>query len=70
MAIVELQNDIYLARMFFGDPETGTVLWDLDCRPSDATFLALRVRGTGLRQSKNRRGGFTDEKGWQGQKGP
>jgi len=43
VAIVELQNDIYLARMFFGDPETGTVLWDLDCRPSDATFLALRA---------------------------
>jgi hypothetical protein len=38
-----LQGDIYHARMFFGDVETNTVMWDIDCRPSDATFLALKV---------------------------
>lgn len=40
-------NDVYYGRLFFGDPETQQVLWDCDVRPSDATFLALKVR-TGL----------------------
>lgn len=27
-----------------GDPDTQEVLYDVDCRPSDASFLALKVR--------------------------
>jgi hypothetical protein len=26
-----------------GDPATGEVKWDVDCRPSDATFLAMKA---------------------------
>jgi len=26
-----------------GDPATGEIMWDCDCRPSDATFLSLQV---------------------------
>lgn len=28
-----------------GNPATGEVMWDCDCRPSDATFLAMKARG-------------------------
>jgi hypothetical protein len=43
VAVVELRNDVFVARLFFGDPATGEVKWDCDCRPSDATFLAMKV---------------------------
>lgn len=43
-AIVRLANDVYEARLFFGDPETKEVVWDCDCRPSDATYLANKVK--------------------------
>jgi hypothetical protein len=44
VAIVALENDIFIGRMFFGDAATGTVMWDCDCRPSDGLYLSLRVR--------------------------
>lgn len=43
VAVVSCVNDVYYGRLFFGDPETQQVLWDCDVRPSDATFLALKV---------------------------
>lgn len=42
VAVVELRNDVFVARLFFGDPATGEVKWDCDCRPSDGTFLAMK----------------------------
>lgn len=45
VGVVDLRNDVFVARLFFGDPATGEVMWDCDCRPSDATFLAMKVRG-------------------------
>lgn len=42
VAVVELKNDVFVARLFFGDPATGEIKWDCDCRPSDATFLAMK----------------------------
>lgn len=42
VAVVELRNDVFVARLFFGDPVTGEAKWDCDCRPSDATFLAMK----------------------------
>ena len=44
VAVVDLQSFAYVGRMFFGDPATGQHTWDCDCRPSDACWLALRVR--------------------------
>lgn len=44
VAVVQCVNDVYYGRLFFGDPDTQQVLWDTDVRPSDATFLALKVR--------------------------
>lgn len=43
VAVVACVNDVYYGRLFFGDPDTQQVLWDTDVRPSDATFLALKV---------------------------
>jgi bifunctional DNase/RNase len=43
-AIVDLANDTFIGRIFFGNPETGEVVWDCDCRPSDAFWLSLQVR--------------------------
>ncbi|KAG2448318.1 hypothetical protein HYH02_006902 [Chlamydomonas schloesseri] len=42
VAIVALENDIFVGRLFFGDPATGVVSWDCDCRPSDGVYLSLR----------------------------
>ncbi|KAG2442549.1 hypothetical protein HXX76_002635 [Chlamydomonas incerta] len=42
VAIVALENDIFVGRLFFGDPATGVVAWDCDCRPSDGVYLSLR----------------------------
>lgn len=45
VAVVACVSDVYYGRLFFGDPDTQQVLWDTDVRPSDATFLALKVGG-------------------------
>ena len=42
VAIVGLQNDVFVGRLFFGDPLTGRVHWDCDCRPSDGVFLSIK----------------------------
>ncbi|KIZ05996.1 hypothetical protein MNEG_1969 [Monoraphidium neglectum] len=42
VGVVELTNDVFVARLFFGDRVTGQPVWDCDCRPSDATFLAMK----------------------------
>ena len=44
MAIVDLQQQTYIGRLFFGDADSGAVVWDCDCRPSDGCWLALKVR--------------------------
>ena len=46
VAIVGLKDDVYIARLFFGDPVTQEVVWDCDCRPSDACFLSIKARCT------------------------
>lgn len=43
VAVVSLSEQTYKGRLFFGDSE-GNVVWDCDCRPSDACWLALKVR--------------------------
>ena len=43
VAVVELRGNTFVGRIFFGDPATGQVAWDCDCRPSDACWLALKV---------------------------
>lgn len=43
VAIVEIRENTYYARLFFGDPESGDIVWDTDSRPSDACWLALKV---------------------------
>lgn len=43
VAIVELRDTTYIGRLFFGDSETGSAVWDCDCRPSDGCWLALKV---------------------------
>jgi len=44
VAIVDIQNSTYIGRLFFGDRETGEVVWDCDCRPSDGMWLSFQVR--------------------------
>ena len=44
VAVVDLQSYAYIGRAFFGNPATGQLTWDCDCRPSDACWLALQVR--------------------------
>ena len=41
-AIVDLQDSVFIGRMFFGDPEGEEALWDCDCRPSDGIWMALK----------------------------
>jgi bifunctional DNase/RNase len=41
VAVVGVTDHAYVGRLFFGDSETGKVVWDCDCRPSDACWLAL-----------------------------
>ncbi|GFR41045.1 hypothetical protein Agub_g1479 [Astrephomene gubernaculifera] len=43
VAVVALENDIFIGRLFFGDAATGAVMWDCDCRPSDGVYLSLRT---------------------------
>lgn len=33
VAIVELRGATFIGRLFFGDPASGKVAWDVDCRP-------------------------------------
>eukprot|EP00197_Chlamydomonas_leiostraca_P002202 CAMPEP_0202858110 /NCGR_PEP_ID=MMETSP1391-20130828/780_1 /ASSEMBLY_ACC=CAM_ASM_000867 /TAXON_ID=1034604 /ORGANISM="Chlamydomonas leiostraca, Strain SAG 11-49" /LENGTH=296 /DNA_ID=CAMNT_0049536993 /DNA_START=366 /DNA_END=1256 /DNA_ORIENTATION=+ len=42
VAIVELRDNVFIGRLFFGDPATGRVMWDCDCRPSDGCFLSIK----------------------------
>jgi len=44
VAIVGLSDTAYLGRIFFGNKDTGEVAWDVDCRPSDATWLAIKCK--------------------------
>ena len=44
VAIVELRDQTYIGRLFFGDADSGAVVWDCDCRPSDGCWIALKVR--------------------------
>lgn len=46
VAIVELRDQTYIGRLFFGDADSGAVVWDCDCRPSDGCWLALKVPAT------------------------
>lgn len=41
VAIVRLEDGIFYGRLFFGWEE-GLVVWDCDCRPSDALWLATK----------------------------
>ena len=43
VAIVELRDQTYIGRLFFGDADSGAVVWDCDCRPSDGCWIALKV---------------------------
>ncbi|PNH12366.1 hypothetical protein TSOC_000666 [Tetrabaena socialis] len=51
VAVTCLEQDIFHGRLFFGDPATGTVAWDFDCRPSDGVYLSLRA-AVPIRHSK------------------
>lgn len=44
VAVVAMADNAYIARLFFGDAETGEIVWDCDCRPSDACWLALKSK--------------------------
>lgn len=35
VAVVALSGSTYVGRLFFGDSDTGEVVWDCDVRPSD-----------------------------------
>ena len=43
VAVVGMTQSAYLGRIFFGNKVTGEVCWDVDSRPSDATWLAIRT---------------------------
>ena len=43
VAVVAITETTYIGRLFFGDAEKGVIVWDCDCRPSDACWLALKV---------------------------
>lgn len=43
VAIVGMTQSAYLGRIFFGNKVTGQVCWDVDSRPSDATWLAIKT---------------------------
>lgn len=44
VAIVDIKNSTYIGRLFFGDKETGEVVWDCDCRPSDGLWLSHQAK--------------------------
>eukprot|EP00210_Caulerpa_lentillifera_P007630 g7287.t1 len=41
VAVVDIIDNTFIGRLYFGDPETDEIVWDCDCRPSDACWLAL-----------------------------
>ena len=43
VAIVALQDMVYIGRLFFGDADTGDVVWDCDVRPSDGERGSLCI---------------------------
>ena len=43
VAVTELRGMVFIGRLFFGR-DTGEMVWDCDCRPSDGTWLAIKVR--------------------------
>ncbi|KAK9792065.1 hypothetical protein WJX73_002576 [Symbiochloris irregularis] len=43
VAVTELRGMIFIGRLFFGR-DTGEMVWDTDCRPSDGTWLALKEK--------------------------
>ncbi|KAK9845216.1 hypothetical protein WJX81_000350 [Elliptochloris bilobata] len=44
VAIVGMQNTTFIGRLFFGDSDSGSTVWDCDCRPSDGLWLALKCK--------------------------
>eukprot|EP00955_Chlamydomonas_euryale_P014628 157146-Chlamydomonas_euryale.AAC.2 len=50
VAVIGLRDDVFVGRLFFGDPETGVVAWDCDCRPSDGCFLSIKVWHGGVHE--------------------
>lgn len=44
VAIVDMQNNVYMGRLFFGDAASGEIVWDCDCRPSDGFWLAIKSK--------------------------
>ncbi|KAG7666895.1 hypothetical protein Ndes2526B_g04617 [Nannochloris sp. 'desiccata'] len=42
VAITDLAESTFIGRIFFGDSTSEEISWDVDCRPSDAVFLALK----------------------------
>lgn len=53
VAIVDIKNSTYIGRLFFGDKETGEVVWDCDCRPSDGLWLSHQVHANSALLSSN-----------------
>ena len=43
VAIVEMRDNTYIGRLFFGDKEADESVYDIDCRPSDGIWLSLKV---------------------------
>lgn len=45
VAIVDLRNNVYYGRLFFGEsgPDGDKIVWDCDCRPSDACWLSIKA---------------------------
>ena len=43
VAIVEMRDNTYIGRIFFGDRDSGESVYDIDCRPSDGLWLSLKV---------------------------
>lgn len=42
VAMVHIENNTYIGRLFFGNAQTKQVMWDTDARPSDMIYLALK----------------------------
>ncbi len=45
VAIVDLRNNVYYGRLFFGEAGSAEdkIVWDCDCRPSDACWLSIKA---------------------------
>ena len=43
VAVVARSDSAFIGRIFFGARESGQVAFDVDCRPSDAVWLALQA---------------------------